>query len=100
MPTFTAKVDDAGAVVLPKELRDRLAIAPGATVEFFLAWDGQVHFHAITGTTEGLAELVVEKRSPPLSIREMDDAIMDAVLERDERSKSGRRPERAGQAAE
>lgn len=100
MPTFTAEVDQNGSVVLPVELRERLAIEPGMTVEFFLTCDGQVHFHAITGTTTGFAGIVVDLRKPPISIREMDDAIMDTVAEKDARSKSVWPSKQSEQAAE
>jgi AbrB family looped-hinge helix DNA binding protein len=100
VPTFRAKVDGNGAVILPSELREQLDIADGTDVEFFLTLDGQVHFHAITGTTEGLAGISFERRSPPLSIREMDDAIAEAVSEKVMASLGGGNPRRSGQAAE
>lgn len=89
MPTFEAKVDESGAIQLPSGLRKRLKIKPGSTVEFFLTTDGQVHFHAITGTAKGFGGIVSGVRSPPVSIREMDDAIADTII--DEHTRIDRR---------
>lgn len=99
VPTYRAKVDENGAMTLPQELRDRLGIVAGMPVEFFLAHDGQVHFHAITETAWGWRNLF-EKRVPPLSIREMDDAIVESVSEDDERIKSYGVAKTQGRAAE
>jgi AbrB family looped-hinge helix DNA binding protein len=85
MPTFSAYVSDDGSVVLPTELRERLGIRPGSEVEFFLTVDGQVHFHHVT---DEFSMFGFAKRKPPVSIREMDDAIADTLAEKDERSKS------------
>jgi bifunctional DNA-binding transcriptional regulator/antitoxin component of YhaV-PrlF toxin-antitoxin module len=100
MPTYDAVVGPNGTVTLPTELCSRLKIKEGTPVEFFLTLDGQVHFHAITGTATGFAGLLSTKRTPPISIREMDDAIADHLAEKDERIKrqarqsSKRRPAR------
>jgi len=85
VPTYRTKVGEGGRVSLPDELCRRLNIVAGTPVEFFLALDGHVHFHAITGTAAGFAGAVLEKRSPPLSIREMDDAIADTLVEKYQR---------------
>ncbi len=85
MPTFQATVGRNGEVVLPAELRRRLKIEEGTPVEFFLTLDGQVHFHAISGTSRGFGGIAFERRTPPISVREMDDAIADAVAEKHER---------------
>ncbi|GLK75914.1 hypothetical protein GCM10008171_11680 [Methylopila jiangsuensis] len=99
MPTFRAEVQPDGSVVLPDELKSRLRIEPGSHVEFFLSYDGQVHFHAITETAWGWSKLF-EKRTPPLSIREMDDAIVDGLTEDDERIRSEDPADTHGHAAE
>jgi bifunctional DNA-binding transcriptional regulator/antitoxin component of YhaV-PrlF toxin-antitoxin module len=81
MPTFETKVASNGTVKLPPELCRRLDIVEGTMVEFFLTFDGQVHFHALTGQ---LSEFGIQRRNPPISIREMDDAIAEAVSEKHE----------------
>ena len=82
MPTFSATVEKDGKVTLPNALCRQLHIEEGTPVEFFLTVDGYVHFHAITGTTRSLlGGLTVKRREPPVSIREMDDGIAEAVVE-------------------
>lgn len=83
MPTFTAKVGQDGSVIIPDELRTRLDIVPGSEVEFFLTLDGQVHFHHLT---DRFANYGVRVSKPPISIREMDDAIGEALAEKFEPS--------------
>jgi AbrB family looped-hinge helix DNA binding protein len=79
MPTYSAKVGTNGELQLPQELRDRLHIEEGSEVEFFLTLDGQVHFHALTGR---MSEWGLPNRLPPISIREMDDGIAEAIAEK------------------
>lgn len=79
MPTYTAKVAPDGSVVIPEDLRQRLDIAPGSDVEFFLTLDGQVHFHHLT---DRFSDFGLRISKPPISIREMDDAIGEAMAEK------------------
>lgn len=99
MPTYEATVDEAGRVSLPAEIVERLGIEPGQRVEFFLTLDGQVHFHAINRDWNGFLGVNGPPHRPPLSIREMDDAIADHLAEEDERirreAREGDRPERS-----
>lgn len=97
MPSYRTKVGADGAVVIPPELRKALDIREGVDVEFFLTLEGDVFFHAITGSAKSWKGLFdVEVRNPPLSIREMDEGIAEAVAEKDKRvsrtSSSKRRP--------
>jgi hypothetical protein len=85
MPTYRTTVGPNRTVTLSVELCRRLGIKQGTPVEFFLTVDGQVHFHAITGTARGFGGIVSEHRSPPISIREMDDAIADHLAEKNKR---------------
>jgi len=88
MPTYRAKVGAGGLVALPPELVEKLNIREGVDVEFFVTFAGEVFFHAITGKAEGWKGLLrAERRSPPLSIREMDEAVSEALVEDDERIK-------------
>ena len=86
MPTYRAKVGAEGRVALPPEIVDKLNIREGAEVEFFVTHAGDVFFHAITGMAEGWKGLhATDRRSPPISIREMDEAVGEALAEDDER---------------
>lgn len=83
MPTYGGKVRADGSVVIPQELRERLGIEPESDVEWFLTWSGQIHFHHIT---DRFSEFGHRVPVPPISIREMDDAIADEVDDRNRRS--------------
>ena len=74
MPTYRTQVGANGQISLPEDLVKRLGIREGAEIEFFLTLDGDVFFHAITGTAKDWKDLFpTEIRSPPFSIREMDE---------------------------
>lgn len=77
MPTFEMKVGPDRTLALPDELCERLEIEEGTRVEFFLTLDGQVHFHALTKTASRFGGFNIDRRRPPLSIREMDDGIAE-----------------------
>jgi bifunctional DNA-binding transcriptional regulator/antitoxin component of YhaV-PrlF toxin-antitoxin module len=82
MPSYRAKVGAGGAVVLPPELRTALDVCEGVEVEFFLTLDGDVFFHAITAQAKGWGDLhPVVSQNPPISIREMDAGIAEAIVE-------------------
>jgi hypothetical protein len=86
MPTYRTKVGVDNTIELPSELCEKLDIAPGTEVEFFLSLDGEVFFHAITGKAESWMGLFkTDVRKPPISIREIDEAIADHLAEDDER---------------
>jgi bifunctional DNA-binding transcriptional regulator/antitoxin component of YhaV-PrlF toxin-antitoxin module len=86
MPTYRTKVGPGGKIALPDDLVAKLGIREGADVEFFLTLEGDVFFHAITGTAQGWKDLFpTEMRSPPLSIREMDEGMVEGLVEDDER---------------
>ena len=83
MPQYRTTVGADGTIALPAALRKKLKITEGSEVEFYLSLDGDVFFHAITGTAKGWRGLFeTEVRAPPLSIREMDQAIGEAVARR------------------
>jgi bifunctional DNA-binding transcriptional regulator/antitoxin component of YhaV-PrlF toxin-antitoxin module len=87
MPTYTAKVGPERKLTLPQDLCARLGIETGTEIEFFLTLDGQVHFHALSASAHDFAGLGSKIHTPPVSIREMDDAIADHLAEKHERIK-------------
>ena len=92
MPTYRTKVGNSNTIELPSDLCEKLEIAAGTEVEFFLTLEGEVFFHAITGRAESWMGLFkTNVRKPPISIREMDEGIADHLAEDDERiRKQGR----------
>jgi AbrB family looped-hinge helix DNA binding protein len=86
MPHYRTTVGANGTITLPAALRRRLKIADGSEVEFYLSLEGDVFFHAITGKAKDWKGMYqTEIRSPPISIREMDQAVGDGLVEDDRR---------------
>ena len=104
MPSYRAKVSETGTIEIPSEIRQRLGIEPGCDVEFFVTLDGEVFFHAIVGKAKAWHNLFeYEKLEPPISVREMDEAIAEAVVEKHDRitaqaSKNVKRSKKASAA--
>ena|SRR6218665_2419091 len=86
--TLTSK----GQTTVPKEIRDALGIAEGARIDWVLE-DGRI---AVTATPPGktISELAGILGKPPagraMTVREMDDALGEALREDDERIRAGR----------
>ena len=90
MPQYRATVGADAIVTLPAPLCKKLRIAEGSVVEFYLSLEGDVFFHAITGKAKAWRSAFgTEVRSPPLSIREMDAAVGEALVEDDNRIRRG-----------
>ena len=104
MPHYRTTVEANGIITLPAQLRKSLKISEGCQVEFYVSLEGDVFFHAITGKAKGWKGMYdTEVRSPPISIREMDQAVGDALVEDDRRIRrqgSPRRPRHRRTAAE
>ncbi|MAZ16028.1 MAG: AbrB family transcriptional regulator [Ahrensia sp.] len=81
--TMTSK----GQLTIPKDVREQLSLKPG-TRFYVTVLDGRV---VALPKTRRLADLAGMLGKPPsgetLSIEQMDEAIMDAVTEDDERIK-------------
>lgn len=85
MAGFEAKVTSKGQVTIPAEIRAALNVKEGDHVEFFVHRDGRVFVRArnrppsaIFGRLAGIAR--------PTSLEDYDDAIAEAVAERDART--------------
>ena len=104
MPHYRTTVEADAIITLPAPLRKRLKISEGCEVEFYVSLEGDVFFHAITGKAKDWTGMYkTEVRSPPISIREMDQAVGDALVEDDRRIRrqgSQRRPRHRRTAAE
>jgi AbrB family looped-hinge helix DNA binding protein len=81
MPS-TATVSDKGQVTLPKALRDKLGIRPGARLEFVVGDDGVLRVKVLAEGSAGLAGLLVRPGEAPRSASELDAAITEAVRAR------------------
>lgn len=82
MPSYSVKVTSDGTIPVPPQMAASLAIKPGEEVEFFVTADGHIHFHVLR---EDFGSVTGFRPAPPVSIREMDDAIADHLLEDNDR---------------
>ncbi|MCD7060459.1 AbrB/MazE/SpoVT family DNA-binding domain-containing protein [Pelagibacterium xiamenense] len=84
----TATLTSKGQMTLPKEVRDDLNLKPGDKIEFV-----KVHGHyELRARTRNIADFAGVLGEPPngrrLSVKDMDDAIAEAVVEEYRRSSS------------
>jgi antitoxin PrlF len=81
-----ALITSKGQITLPKEVRDRLSVKPGDSVEFIeeggRTWVKPRNLRALD-----LAGILHRPKMKAASIEEMDDAIGEALAEDDERIK-------------
>lgn len=78
--TLTSK----GQITLPKEVREQLGLKPGDRVEIYVDQDGR----AVIERTLSLEELagVLPRPEKALSVEEINEAIVQAAVERATRS--------------
>jgi AbrB family looped-hinge helix DNA binding protein len=79
--TLTSK----GQATIPKEMRDRFGLKPGDRLKFFAHPDGHIAVLPARPITE--LRGIARNRGPALTVEEMDDAITEALIERDEQSR-------------
>lgn len=81
-----ALITSKGQITLPKEVRDRLSVKPGDTVEF-IEEGGRTWVKPRTLRALDLAGVLHRPGMKAVSIEEMDDAIAEMLGEDDERIK-------------
>ncbi len=69
--TLTSK----GQVTIPKEVRDQMGLKPGDRVDFVKERSGRFALEVINTDFRSLRGILKSKRTKPLTIREMDEAI-------------------------
>lgn len=79
--TITSK----GQTTIPKEVRDCLGLKAGSGVKYFIDLDGRVTMLAVRPITD-LRGIVKSPRKKPVSLKEMDDAIGEGIVERFKRA--------------
>jgi bifunctional DNA-binding transcriptional regulator/antitoxin component of YhaV-PrlF toxin-antitoxin module len=78
-------INAEGQMTPPKQILDHLGVKPGDQVRFFIHPDGTV----VMLPTRPVTDLrgMIKYAGPPATIEEMDEAIADAAMERDARSR-------------
>jgi antitoxin PrlF len=69
--TLTSK----GQITIPKEVRDQMGLKPGDRIDFVKDRTGRFSLKAINTDFRSLRGILKSKRTKPLTIREMDEAI-------------------------
>jgi antitoxin PrlF len=80
MPTST--LTSKGQITVPKTIREHLHVAEGDQVDFAITPNGDVVMHRITGSVSDLAGLLHHPNRKHVSLKEMDNAIVAAVLDK------------------
>ncbi len=70
-----ATVTDKGQVTVPKEIRDRLGIEPGAKLDFQIEADGTLRVRPLKRGAAGLFGLLHDARRTRASVDEMNEAV-------------------------
>jgi len=81
--TSTAK----GQITIPKETRDRLGLNPGDRVNLVHEASGRITLRPIKSDFMAMQGILKSKRSRPLTIREMDEAVGRALAAKYRRCK-------------
>jgi len=74
-------VTSKGQVTIPKEVRDQLGLKPGDRVHFVKGRAGRFSLEAVNTDFRSLRGILKSKRTRPLTLREMDEAIARGACE-------------------
>jgi AbrB family looped-hinge helix DNA binding protein len=73
MPIST--VSSKGQITIPKEIRDEMGLKPGDRVNVFKDKTGQLSVRAMNTDFRSLRGILKSKRTRPITLKEMDEAI-------------------------
>jgi antitoxin PrlF len=88
--TLTSK----GQVTLPKEIRDRLGLDAGSTLDFQLLPDNTITVRAVKADGRSIRGLLKSPHAEPLSIEQMDEGIARHVKDKQGAVPARRKPAR------
>lgn len=80
-----ATVTDKGQVTVPKEIRDRLGIEPGAKLDFQIEPDGTLRVRALKRGAAGLLGLLHDPKRAGASVEQMNESVALHLAEDDTR---------------
>jgi antitoxin PrlF len=80
-------VTKKGQVTIPKAVRQHLGVKPGDRVKFFVMRNGTVILSRVVPVA--VLKGIVPTPPHPVSIEDMNEAIIEAAVERDRRSRQG-----------
>ena len=76
--TLTSK----GQTTIPKEIRKKLGLKPGAKLHFNLMPDGTISVRAKAGTLKDLAGILHRAGTRSVTVEEMNEAVARAAVAR------------------
>jgi antitoxin PrlF len=79
--TLTSK----SQITVPKAVREALGLSPGDKIQFVPAWKG-FRLVVVKGDLTSMAGRFKGRRSKPLTLEEMDQAIAEAAVHRYDRA--------------
>ena len=82
----TATLTSKGQTTIPKEIREKLGLKPGAKLHFNLMPDGTISVRTKIGGLMNLAGILRRQGQRAISTREMNAAISKAAVARFKRS--------------
>jgi AbrB family looped-hinge helix DNA binding protein len=90
MPSAT--VTSKGQITIPVKIRKALGLKPGVRIDFYEVEPGEFVLRAKTGSImelEGCLAHLVPPGTPPMTIEEMNEAVLDQAAELDRATMSG-----------
>jgi AbrB family looped-hinge helix DNA binding protein len=90
----TATLTSKGQTTIPREVRERLGLAPGDVLKFTVLPDGAVIMRHAKPGAESLAGMLHAPQRPPVGIEAMEAAIAAAAAARALPSRNATRPRR------
>lgn len=90
----TATITSKGQITIPRKVREHLRLAAGDKVDFIIEADGSVQVRPLTGSARELYGFL-RRPGRALSVREMDQALIDHLSRENARIRK-RRARRRG----
>ena len=86
--TLTSK----GQITLPKEIRDRLGLDAGATLDFQILADNTITARQVLPDARRIRGLLKSPHATPPTVQQMDEAVSRHLQEKHATVRSGRKP--------
>jgi AbrB family looped-hinge helix DNA binding protein len=87
----SATVTSKGQITIPVKVRKALGLTPGTRVDFYEVEPGEFLLRAKTGSIrdlEGCLAHLIPPGTPPITIEEMNEAVLDHAAELDRATRS------------
>ncbi|MEC9344036.1 MAG: type II toxin-antitoxin system PrlF family antitoxin [Pseudomonadota bacterium] len=83
---FESKLTSKGQTTIPIEIREVLQLKPGDRIQYVVMPDGRVEMIPRNRSVMELAGILYDPERKPVSLEEMDEAIGEAIVQRNELS--------------